>query len=204
MGVYEVTNSQYLQFIKESSYDDSDGVRQSNANFLRHILKTNFNMPNQGSDYPVIWVSWNNARAFCEWLSVKEGKTYRLPTEAEWEYACRAGRTTELDIKDEGLFLNSSGGRASSMRGTHPAGQNKPNAYGLYDMYDNVREWCWDWYGSYSDSAEVDPEGPSSGDKRVVRGDYSGGIISYRCAERFCYPPDKPDNEIGFRVVCEK
>jgi len=89
------------------------------------------------------------------------------------------------------------------MRGTHPAGQNQPNSYGLYDMYDNVREWCRDWYGSYSDSAEVDPEGPSLGDKRVVRGGYSRNIISYRCAERFCYPSDKPDNEIGFRVVCE-
>jgi len=203
MGVYEVTNSQYLQFIKESSYDNYDGIRESNGNYLRHILKTDYNTPEQGSDYPVIWVSWNNACAFCEWLSVKEGKKYRLPTEAEWEYACRAGRTTELDIKDEGLFLNSSGGRASSMRGTHPAGQNKPNSYGLYDMYDNVREWCRDWYGSYSDAAEVDPEGPSSGDKRVVRGDYSRDIISYRCAKRFCYPPDKSDNEIGFRVVCE-
>ena len=203
MGVYELTNSQYLQFIKESSYDNYDGIRESNGNYLRHILLTNVNMPDQGSDYPVIWVSWNNARAFCEWLSVKEGKTYRLPTEAEWEYACRAGRTTELDIKDEGLFLNSSGGRASSMRGTHPAGQNKPNSYGLYDMYDNVREWCRDWHGSYSDTTEVDPEGPNSGDERVVRGDYSRNIISYRCAKRFCYPPDNPNHKIGFRVVCE-
>jgi formylglycine-generating enzyme required for sulfatase activity len=203
MGVYEVTNSQYLQFIKESSYDNYDGIRESNGNYLRHILLTNFNTPEQGSDYPVIWVSWNNARAFCEWLSVKEGKTYRLPAEAEWEYACRAGRTTELDIKDDGLFLTSSGGRASSMRGTHPAGQNQPNAYGLYDMYDNVKEWCRDWFGSYSDSAEVDPEGPSSGDKRVIRGDSSRDIISYRCAKRFWYPQDEPDNKIGFRVVCE-
>ena len=203
MGVYEVTNSQYLQFIKESSYDNYDGIRESNGNYLRHILLTNVNIPDQGSDYPVIWVSWNNARAFCEWLSVKEGKTYRLPTEAEWEYACRAGRTTELYIKDDGLFLKSSVGRASSMRGTHSVGQNKPNSYGLYDMCDNVREWCRDWHGSYSDAAEVDPEGPNSGDKRVVRGDYSGKIISYHCAERFCYPPDKSDNEIGFRVVCE-
>jgi formylglycine-generating enzyme required for sulfatase activity len=89
------------------------------------------------------------------------------------------------------------------MRGTHPAGQNQPNAYGLYDMYDNVREWCRDWYGSYSDSAEVDPEGSNSGDKRVVRGDYSGSIISYRCAKRFCYSQDKSKHEIGIRVVCE-
>lgn len=203
MGVYEVTNSQYLQFIKESSYDNYDGIRESNGNYLRHILKTDYNTSEQGSDYPVIWVSWNNACAFCEWLSVKEGKKYRLPTEAQWEYACRAGRTTELDIKDDGLFSKSSGGRASSMRGTHSVGQNKPNSYGLYDMYDNVREWCRDWYGSYSGAAEVDPKGPNSGDERVVRGDYSRDIISYRCAKRFCYPPDNPDNKIGFRVVCE-
>ena len=198
MGVYEVTNARYQQFVKESNYN---GRRESNANYLRHILLED-KKPEAGSDYPVRWVSWNNACAFCEWLSVKENKTYRLPTEAQWEYACRTGRTKELDIKDDGLFLKSSGGRASSMRGTHPAGQNQPNSFGLYDMYDNVREWCQDWYGSYSNTTEVDPKGPSSGDKRVVRGDYSGNIISYRCAKRFCYPPDKPDNKIGFRVVC--
>lgn len=197
MGVYEVTNGQYQQFVRESNYD---GKRESNANYLRHLEDSG---QEAGTDYPVRWVSWDNALAFCDWLSVKEGKTYRLPNEAQWEYACRAGRTTELDIKDDGLFLNTSGGRAASMRTIHPAGQNKPNPFGLYDMYDNVKEWCRDWYGSYSNTTESDPEGPSSGDKRVVRGDYSGSIISYRCAERFCYSPDKPDNEIGFRVVCE-
>lgn len=197
MGVYEVSNCQYLQFVKESNYD---GIRESNANYLRHL---EYDMQDSGPDYPVICVSWNNARAFCEWLSAKEGKTYCLPTEAQWEYACRAGRTTELDIKDDGLFLVSSGGRASGMRSTHPVGQNQPNPFGLYDMYDNVREWCRDWYGSYSDATAVDPEGPSSGDERVVRGDYSGGIISYRCAERSSKSPDNPYNKIGFRVVCE-
>lgn len=202
MGVYEVSNGQYQQFVKESNYD---GEREANANYLRHILLTpDYNMPEEGSGYPVIWVSWNNARAFCEWLSVKEGKIYGLPTEAEWEYSCRAGRTTELDIKDDGLFLKSSIGRASSMRGTHPVGQNQPNTFGLYDMYDNVMEWCRDWYVNYSDTTKVDPVGPSSGSKRIVRGDYSRNMISYRCAKRFSYPPDKPDNAIGFRVVCEE
>jgi len=199
MGVYEVTNAQYQQFVKESNYN---GKRESNANYLRHILLDD-KRTEAGSDYPVRWVSWNNACAFFEWLSVKEGKTYRLPTEAEWEYACRAGRTTELDIRDHGLFLESSGGRASGMRGTHSVGRNKPNSFGLYDMFDNVKEWCQDWYGSYSDTTEVDPKGPISGDARVVRGDYSGDIISYRCAKRLCHPPDKPDFKIGFRVVCE-
>ncbi len=197
MGAYEVTNGQYQQFVKESNYD---GERESKWYYLSH-LKDPWSKPD--SNYPVCYVSWNNARAFCEWLSVKEGKTYRFPTEAQWEYACRAGRIKELDIKDNGLFLDSSGGRASSTRGTHPVGQNQPNPFGLYDMHDNVKEWCQDWYGNYSDTTEVDPMGPSSGEQRVVRGDYSGGIISYRCAERFSNPPDKPDNEIGFRVVCE-
>jgi len=198
MGVYEVTNAQYQQFLKESNYSDR---RETNGNYLRHILLDDMR-PEADSDYPVRWISWYNACAFCEWLSVKQGRTYRLPTEAQWEYACRAGRTKELDIKDDGLFLNSSGGRASSTRGTHPAGQNLPNSFGLCDMFDNVKEWCQDWYGSYSDTTEVDPKGPSSGDKRVVRGDYSGNIISYRWAKRFCHPPDKPDFKIGFRVVC--
>ena len=197
MSVYEVTNGQYQQFVKESNYN---GKRESNANYLRHLK---YSGREASSDYPVCWVSWNNARAFCEWLSAKEGKTYRLPTEAQWEYACRAGRTKELEIKDDGLFMNTSGGRAASTRSTHPAGQNQPNSYGLYDMYDNVREWCRDWYGFYSDVAEIDPQGLKSGDERVVRGDYSGDIISYRFAERYCYSPDIPDNKIGFRVIFE-
>jgi ankyrin repeat protein/formylglycine-generating enzyme required for sulfatase activity len=197
MGVYEVTNGQYQQFVKESNYE---GKRESNANYLRHL---EYSWRDASSEYPVIWISWNNAQAFCEWLSVKEGKTYCLPTEAQWEYACRAGRTKELEVKDDGLFLNTFGGRAASTRSTHPAGQNQPNSYGLFDMYDNVREWCRDWYGSYSDSSEVDPEGPRSGDKRVVRGDYSGSIISYSYTERSSRSPSEPSREIGFRVVCE-
>jgi sulfatase modifying factor 1 len=197
LGVCEVTNAHYQQFVKESNYN---GERESNANYLRHILRDKG--PEAGSDYPVRWVSWDNACAFCEWLSVKEGKIYRLPTEAQWEYACRAGATTPLNIEDDSPFLKSSGGRALSIRGTHPAGQNKPNSFGLYDMFDNLMEWCQDWYGSYSDATEVDPNGPSSGNDRVVRGDYSGDIISYRCANRFRRPPDQPDFKTGFRVVC--
>jgi len=198
MGVYEVTNAQYQQFVKESNYN---GRRESKGNYLRHILLED-KRPEAGSDYPVRWISWNNACAFCEWLSVKQGRTYRLPTEEQWEYACRAGTNTPLNIEDHGLFLESSDGRAAGIRGTHSVGQNKPNSFGLYDMFDNVKEWCQDWYGSYSDTNEVDPEGPSSGDDRVVRGDYSGDIISYRCANRFYCRPDKPDLKIGFRAVC--
>jgi len=197
MGVHEVTNAQYQQFVKESNYN---GRPESNANYLRHILLED-ERPEAARDYPVRWVSWGNACAFCEWLSVKQGKTYRLPTEAQWEYACRAGATAPLNVEDNGLFSGSSGGRASSIRGTHPVGQNKPNSFGLYDMFDNVKEWCQDWYGGYSDAAEVDPKGPSSGNDRVVRGDYSGDIISYRWSNRFRCPPDKPDFKIGFRVV---
>ncbi|MBN2181523.1 MAG: SUMF1/EgtB/PvdO family nonheme iron enzyme [Sedimentisphaerales bacterium] len=197
MGVYEVTNGQYQQFVKESNYD---GVRESNANYLRHLKNSG---QQAGSEYPVCWISWNNARAFCEWLSAKEGKTYRLPTEAQWEYACRANSKEPLNIKDDGLFLQSSGGRASSMRSTHPAGQNQPNSFGLYDMYDNVKEWCQDWYGFYSNAAEIDPQGLKFGDKRAVRGDYSGNIISYSYTERSSRLPGEPSREIGFRVVCE-
>jgi formylglycine-generating enzyme required for sulfatase activity len=197
MGIYEVTNGQYQQFVKESNYD---GKRESNANYLMHLRDTS---QGSGSDYPVIWISWNNAMAFCKWLSVKEGRTYRLPTEAEWEYACRAGLDAPLDIEDDGLFISSSGGRAESMRRTHPAGQGTPNEYSLYDMYDNVREWCLDWFGLYSEDAQIDPKGPESGDRRVVRSGYSGNIMSFDYTNRNNEIPNTPSHAIGFRIICE-
>ena len=97
-------------------------------------------------------VSWTDAVAYCEWLSAQEGKPYRLPTEAEWEYACRAGTTT----------LYSSG--------TQPPPHGQPNAWGIRNMHTGVREWCLDWYGDYPDGDQVDPVGPASGVARVVRG----------------------------------
>ncbi|MEZ0274794.1 MAG: formylglycine-generating enzyme family protein [Roseimicrobium sp.] len=138
---------------------------------------------------PVTEVSWNDATAFCEWLSAKEGRTYRLPTEAEWEYACRAGTTTLFHTGDalpEGFHkwhrdtvvrkrffpddkLPAEYQPASSKASLKVA-QTPPNAWGLYDMHGNVSEWCADWYGPYEKEETANPFGRSEGDFRVIRG----------------------------------
>jgi formylglycine-generating enzyme required for sulfatase activity len=153
--------------------------------------------------------SWNDAVEFCSRLSQKEGKGYRLPTEAEWEYACRAGSTTRFcygdrdkSLGDYAWYRNNSGGRI------HPVGQKKPNAFGLYDMHGNVQEWCSDWYdaGYYSQSPVDNPKGPSTGLFRVLRGgDYWWLRLPSPCrsASRDRNPPNACGSAIGFRVVLD-
>ena len=163
----------------------------------------------KGDDLPVEQVSWNEAVQFCEKLSQMTGKTYRLPTEAEWEYAARGGQQADgtkyagsSTIGDVAWYTSNSGSK------THPVGQKQPNALGLYDMSGNVYEWCSDWYSSnyYSSSPSVNPQGPSSGSGRVCR----GGSWSYgdaqgcRVSNRAYSAPDGRDGNLGFRVVCER
>ena len=109
-------------------------------------------------------VSWDDASAFCKWLSKKTGKTVVLPTEAQWEYACRAGSKTRFsfgdkdsDLGDYAWYSDNSGGM------THPVGQKKPNAWGLYDMHGNAWQWCSDSYGPYAAADKTDPTGPKDG-----------------------------------------
>ena len=106
------------------------------------------------ADGSVTGVSWNDAMGFCRWLSEKDGHPYRLPTEAEWEYACRAGSTTPFSSGD-----------------APPADPGQPNAWGVAGMHDGQAEWCYDWYGEYHAMAQTDPVGPDRGLARVVRGD---------------------------------
>ncbi len=131
------------------------------------------------------------------------GVTYRLPTEAEWEYACRAGTTTaysfgndESQHGDYAWTLDETGGK------THPVGQTKPNAWGLF-MHENMFEWCQDWYASYgSEKVVSDPTGPAQGDWRVLRGgSWQVYAFSSRSAFRYYYRPDSRINAIGFRVA---
>ena len=134
-----------------------------------------FGFPDQGwggGDRPAITMTHYAAETFCQWLSKKTGKTYRLPTEAEWEYACRAGTYT--------LFSAGDGLPATCLRNQKVArdfepvslkvGQTPPNAFGLYDMHGNVEEWCLDWYAPYSGEELEDPAGPLAGEFRVTRG----------------------------------
>ncbi|MBF0240474.1 MAG: formylglycine-generating enzyme family protein [SAR324 cluster bacterium] len=155
---------------------------------------------------PVEQVSWNDIQQFIEKLNKKEGKNeYRLPTEAEWEYAARAGTSTQYSFGDSESALGQYAWYyGNSGDTTHPVGQLKPNAWGLYDIHGNVREWVQDWYGKnyYSQSPSTDPTGPSTGSGRVLRGG-SWNFPAWYCRSAFRHF-DSPFNRYdydGFRLA---
>ncbi len=197
LGKYEVTLGQFKKFIVGAGRDD--------------LLTDDFMKYNRhGDNAAVCWVSWNDAQAFVRWLNKKEeGKHYRLPTEAEWEYAARAGTNT---LYFWGNNADSAGDYAWSDKNAynvgatypHAVGQKKPNSWGLYDMAGNVWECCQDWYGEnyYRNSPVVDPSGPPSGRYRVDRGgswDLHAGFL--RSAGRCYYPPSDRIDNLGFRIL---
>ena len=179
LSAYEVTQQQYEQ------------VMDDNPSY------------NEGANKPVEQVSWNDAVAFCDKLSDQEGVKYRLPTEAEWEYACRVGTTTAYSFGDDPSQLGKYAWYdANSNSTTHTVGGKIPNGWGLYDMHGNVWEWCQDWYAGYRNGDVSDPTGPASGPGRVVR----GGSFTYqpktgRSANRFNYLPDFRNSRFGFRLA---
>ncbi|MCP4699875.1 MAG: SUMF1/EgtB/PvdO family nonheme iron enzyme, partial [Gammaproteobacteria bacterium] len=153
--------------------------------------------------HPVINVSWEDAAAYCEWFSEQSGNHYRLPAEAEWEYACRAGTETDYCCgNDKKLLKEYAWFDGNSGRETHPAGEKKANAFGLYDMHGNVLEWVRDWYGNYSGEAQANPTGPETGAIRVIRGG-SWGISPHdvRSAVRSRDDPGYYLNNVGFRLA---
>jgi len=158
----------------------------------------------KGASLPLETVSWYDAQEFCKKVSKKTGQAVRLPTEAEWEFACRAGTTTayysgdtEADLGRAAWYPANSGGT------THPVGQKEPNAFGLYDMHGNVWEWCQDWYGDYKPEAALNPQGPPQGEYRVLRGNswYDFNLRSCRSANRDWNPPVIRGPYIGFRLM---
>jgi formylglycine-generating enzyme required for sulfatase activity len=168
----------------------------------------------KGESNPVERVSWNDAVEFCKQLSEKTGQTVRLPTEAEWEYACRAGTTTPFNTGEtistdqanyNGSFAYGSGRKGEYRENTVAVGSFKANDFGLYDMHGNVREWCQDWYDAeyYKNSPTDDPQGPEKGESRVLRGgsrDDNPGDC--RSANRAWLEPKYRGINFGFRVVC--
>lgn len=181
MGIYEVTQEQYKQIMGKNP---SDHKRPRN---------------------PVERVSWDEAVEFCQKLSQKTGKTVRLPTEAEWEYACRAGSKTPFNT---GETIRTDQANCSSKLGdlhgeTMAVGRFKPNDWGLYDMHGNVWEWCSDWFNKdyYENAKKAGPQGPASGAYRVVRGGYYGSFPqSCRSACRDWIDPGFRLISLGFRV----
>jgi formylglycine-generating enzyme required for sulfatase activity len=159
----------------------------------------------KGDDLPVEQLSWDDAQEFLKKLSVKENVKYRLPTEAEWEYACRAGSTTRFCFgDDDSKLVEYAWYSNNSDRKTHDVGTKKPNAWGLYDMHGNVREWCNDWYDEnyYKNRPAEDPQGPASGVSRVLRGgDWPYGSRRCRSAYRRRYGPSFHGVSVGFRAA---
>ncbi len=158
------------------------------------------------TNHPVEQVSWNDIQEFITRLNQRDpGKGYRLPTEAEWEYACRAGTTTRFYSGNSDSDLSGAGWYSGNSNSTtHPVGQKSANAWGLYDMHGNVWEWCSEWYGEnyYSSSPQSNPQGPSSGQYRVLRGgSWYGNTRGCRAAARLGNRPFNRNNSNGFRVV---
>ncbi len=160
----------------------------------------------KGNDYPVEGVSWNNVREFIKKLNIKTGKSYRLPTEAEWEYAAKsvgksekfAGTSNESALSEFAWYWD------NSKRSTHPAGQKKPNGLGIYDMSGNVLEWCSDRRSGdyYSESPRKNPKGPASGSYRVVRGGGWNSLAGFcRSSLRNILDPSDVSSDLGFRLV---
>ena len=155
----------------------------------------------EGAEYPIYYVNWEESRTFCEKLSSKLGVQVSLPTEAQWEYACRAGTTgAYAGNLDAMAWYDEDWGTGS----THPVGQKKANEWGLYDMHGNVWEWCSDWYASdyYVESPTSDPIGPNRGSYRVDRGgSWYGFAEGCRSAYRNCSAPGFRYRDLGFRIV---
>lgn len=234
MGITHVTVDQFAAFVKDSGYKTDaekagwsvgfeikdgkvelkqvDGCSWRNASF------------DQRGNHPVIEVSWNDAQAFCVWLSKKSGKTVVLPTEAQWEYACRAGTTTAYpwgDNPDDGkgwancadqslkkkipnqemyVFFSWDDGYAF----TSPVGSFKANGFGLYDMNGNAWQWCHDRYGDYGKGAVTDPTGADTGVSRVLRGgSWNVPPQGCRSAVRYWDMPGYRIINYGFRVVLD-
>ncbi len=162
----------------------------------------------KGSKHPAENVSWGDTVSFCQKLSglpveKAAGRLYRLPTEAEWEYACRAETTTKYCFgEDEAELGEYAWIEGNSKDATHPVGEKKPNRWGLYDMHGNVWEWCQDWYADYPRNAVTDPQGPLTGTERIRRGGCWNNRPEYsRSAIRLWYDPSYRSKEWGFRVV---
>jgi len=205
IGIYQVTQAEYIDIMKKN-----------HSKF-------------KGEKLPVESISWYHAIEYCNRLSQSRGLNpvylieekgimwdrgangYRLPTEAEWEYACRAGTSTPFNTGDnlttsqanyDGNYPYNNGGQGEFLEKTVPVGSYPANSFGLFDMHGNVFEWCWDWHDYYRHDTEPDPIGPASGSYRVIRGgSWTNGAKTLRSASRGIYIPGDGNERIGLRLV---
>ena len=230
MAKTTVTRGQFRAFVEEEDYkpeserDGKGGWGWTGGTTWEQ--KPEFSWKNPGfaqtDEHPVVNVSWNDATAYCAWVARKTGKAVRLPTEAEWERACRGGERKGQyffgdDEEELARFANvADASFRAATKGdwnikaddghafTAPVRSYRPNQYGLYDMHGNVWQWCSDWYDKdyYAKSAKRDPGGPNSGSHRVFRGGSWGGIaVDARAADRGRTPPFVGLSGMGFRLA---
>lgn len=236
IGRHEVTRGQFRKFVeavdyktecernKLGGYGYDEATNKLSGRDPKYTWR--FTGFEQTDGHPVVNVSWNDAVAFCDWLSKREKRTYRLPTEAEWEYACRGGATTAFCNGDDPELLVHVGNIVDALAKvkfpdriaidnfdgyvfTAPVGNYKPNGFGLFDMHGNVWEWTADGFGDPppvldKSVPQVDPRGAEKARDKVIRGgDWYHDWSYARCAQRTPIPPWLCRRHAGFRVVCE-
>lgn len=229
MSKYALTVAEFRRFVDATGYQtdaeqegfsvvylgNNEGGFQNGVNWhhgIRGVLR-----PSSEDNHPVVHVSWNDAVAYCAWMSKETGKKFRLPTEAEREYACRAGTATPFNTGEnvttdqanfDGNYPYSNNPKGVNRENTVPVNSFAPNAFGLYNMHGNVAEWCSDWFGErYYDQCKAsgtvtNPAGPSTGSDRVLRGGSWNRPAKFcRSALRNSFAPDYRNAYIGFRLV---
>jgi formylglycine-generating enzyme required for sulfatase activity len=222
IAVQPVTNGEYARFVRESGHREpsihelpvvvSAGGADREEVFRRTAAPyvwPNRQPPRERMDHPVSLVRWEDATAYCQWLSTVSGQRFRLPSEAEWEKACRGGRRGERYPWGERFdrskvnFLDEPANRGT--QGTTPCRAYPANGYGIFDMAGNVWEWVQDWYApdAYTATVRSNPSGPEHGRLRIVRGGgwLSADVRMLRCSHRHKVPPDTYSYAIGFRVA---
>ena len=209
IGKYEVTVGLYLQFCTETNTNWPEWLEKGNKYHVEtgnDPYYKNKGYQRKGSEnLPIVGVSWNDAAAYCQWLSSKTNKNYRLPTEAEWEYAARGGNQSKgfkysgsNTIEDVAWYSANSGSK------THPVGTKGANELGIYDMSGNVWEWCSDWYDEnyYKNSVAQNPKGAQSGSLRVLRGgSWYSNVNNCRSSFRNRTVPNDRFSYFGFRLA---
>jgi formylglycine-generating enzyme required for sulfatase activity/anti-sigma factor RsiW len=212
VGQHEVTVGQFRQFVEATGYktwpEEHQGGQAPGPGGQwekkpEHTWRNATFCPSDS--HPVVFVTCEDAEAFCRWLSGLDGRVYRLPTEAEWEYACRAGSAATYGFGDDDKVLGEYAWFCNNASGTsHPVGQRKPNAWNLFDLHGNIYEWCGDWAAEdyYAKAPPEDPPGPETGQCRVLRGgcwEHMPG--NCRSAARHWFNPHHSNHQLGFRIA---